>query len=362
MTVQSVQARPLAGDWAPFDFQGVPLSTLIRNDELQSAMRGISPRRRTPSEGDVVLVESLDDVGAYARVDTVEGDSIPLGKGDRLLAVLGTRKSSTSISARLPEIIEAGCILGLVSKAGLVGQATATPAYLKYPPLRLQVHGIVCNSTGEALNIAMYQHLQARHIPINLRDRVAFVCGTAAEVGKTTLLCGLIKALRARGSKERIGAIKACGTGRLADVHRYRAAGADVIVDFVDAGWPTTYNMTSLQYGQCLEAMLGKCLTDRCDLIFVEIGGDLLDGHAETALDFAATHGCATHLVVGDAMAAQAALATLSIHRVRLENVAVLNRNSSAIAERIGKSFVVDLNDEQALLRIPMPLSFRPGN
>lgn len=359
MTMQGVQARPLVGDWARFDFQGIPSSTLIRNDGLRSAMQGISPGRRTPSEGDVVLVESLDDVGAYARVDTVEGGSIPIGKGARLLAVLGTRKSSTSVNSRLPEIVEAGRILELVAKAGLVGEATATPAYLKHPPLRLQVSGTVCGATGEALNIAMYQHLPVQRLPRSLGDRVVFVCGTAAEVGKTTLLCGLIKALRARGSKERIGAIKACGTGRLADVHRYRAAGADVIVDFVDAGWPTTYNMTSLHYGQCLEAMLGKCVADRCDRIFVEIGGDLLEGHAETALDFAASHGCAAHLVVGDAMAAQAALATLSSHRVRLDNVAVLNRNSFAIAERIGKDFVIDLNDEQALLRMPASVSCR---
>jgi len=322
-------------------------------------MQGIALGRRVPFEGDVVLVESLDDVGAYARIDTIEGDSIPIGKGDRLLAVLGTRKSSTSINARLPDTVGADSILELVAKAGLVGEAIATPAYLKYPALRLKVRGTVCSAGGEVINITKYQHLPVHRLNCDLRDRVVFVCGTAAEVGKTTLLCGLIKALRVRASKERIGAIKACGTGRLADVHRYRAAGADVTVDFVDAGWPTTYNMTSLQYEQCLEAMLGKCLANRCDRIFIEIGGDLLEGHAQTALDFAATHNCAAHLVVGDAMAAQAALAALSTHRVRLESVAVLNRNSFAIAERIGMSFVVDLNDEQALLRMPALVSYQ---
>src|SRR5690606_35288651 len=67
---------------------------------------------------------------------------------------------------------------------------------------------------------------------------VILIIGTSMEAGKTVAATALTRALKSLGL--RVAGVKVTGVGRFRDIRAMRAAGADYIADFVDAGLPST--------------------------------------------------------------------------------------------------------------------------
>jgi molybdopterin-guanine dinucleotide biosynthesis protein len=74
------------------------------------------------------------------------------------------------------------------------------------------------------------------------------------NAGKTTTAVGLIKGLRAAGLD--VGAAKVTGTGAGGDVWSMLDAGAFPVVDFTDAGFPSTYRLPITQVEQVLTTLV----------------------------------------------------------------------------------------------------------
>ncbi|WP_374672598.1 hypothetical protein [Acidovorax temperans] len=332
------------------------VTSCVRNpaQQLPANMRW-SKLNIAPRDGDLVLVRCLDSKGAYNQAEDLNGMPIRLYEGDLLLLVLATRRSGTNLIGEIPAgPIETGHRLDLVAQGGLVAQCVDLPAYYGTHALPLEVVAFATSEDGRILNLdyAPVVPLLPLDAPYPIKPTL-FVCGTSAEVGKTTAVCNLSLALKNYNPKLRTAAIKACGTGRAKDSLHYRAANYDVVTDFIDAGLPSTYNISEEKFRQTLKSLVTHS-SEHADFVVVEIGGDFLEAQAPTALAMMAEMNAHCIMMVNDAMGAMEGMRRLrELGRTPLM-VGTFKQNLRALALRLElpASQVADSSDAAALLRV----------
>jgi len=302
-------------------------------------------RNTLPEEGDLVLVKVVHNGGAYDRLENRHGRDVRLYPGDHVVCVLGTRRSGTNLSGTYPrQALEKGMELELLSVGGIIGKSDCVPSYYGREALTVTIEsfpsigGKVLNtiSLNAAKETNGTQHLHA--------DRIVWVGGTSAESGKTTFLCHSVAALKRLQPSLKIGALKVAGTGRLKDMLCYKDAGAALVGDYVDEGWPSTYSMSGPQFLQVLHSMLKKSYS-ACDIVFAEIGGDLIEAGAPAALDFCLQSKYPFYLLVNDAMGAITGLDILKTKGITNVKVCTFKQNAQSLARRLGLMDVIDTSD-----------------
>ncbi|GAB3478839.1 hypothetical protein GCM10027521_13290 [Amycolatopsis cihanbeyliensis] len=335
---------------------GVPVklvSSCVRNGPaLLDGKEELATVNPVPRDGDLVVVRCLDSTGAYDHVEDSTGAPVKLYRDDVLVVVLGTRRSGTNLIGELPAgPIATGCKLDLVAQGGLVAQCVAVPSYYGSHALPMEVVGFPAVA-GRPVNIADVPVVAVGDVsPDRSRKTVLFVCGTSAEVGKTTMVCALNIAVKRRLPKLRTAAIKACGTGRAKDCLHYRAANYDVVTDFVDAGMPSTYGVPPAGFRAMLHTLIGHC-EERADLVVVEIGGDFLEARAPEALEIMAELDAACVMMVNDAMGAGEGLRQLGLLGKEPLAIGTFKQNRAALADRLGvpQARVVNSDDADVLV------------
>jgi hypothetical protein len=319
-------------------------SSCIRNPAFRQRLEHNWHLRTTnpaPREGDLVVVRALADAGAYTVVENVHGREVRIYLGDEFVGILGTRRSGRNPTGVLPDWqLRSGDVLDLVAVGGLIAKATFTPRYYGGKALPVEIVGFPTLRQGRIANIRDGCRLSAPSRPI-ANGRVLFVLGTSAEAGKTTFLCEAVRSVQRWRGDLRVGAIKACGTGRLRDPLRYADSGAQVTVDFVEAGWPTTYNIPAAEFTAMLDQLIGLCQS-RTDITFIEVGGDLLEACAPEAIAIAVELRAPAVLCVNDAIGAAAGMRQLTDARLQSVMICSMNQNQMALAERLRVEHVVD--------------------
>ncbi len=245
------------------------------------------------AEGVVLLLQTLADAGSIRSLENRQGREVALYRGDRFVGVLAHRRSSTSEYGEVPPGFGPGAPreLDLLSHGGVVGRGLSIPpARAAGGFTRLRVLGALVHQ-GRALRL---RDLCARppapgpgpgpDAPQRSRQPAVptlLVCGSAAEVGKTTTCAALIRALKRRGLV--VGAAKLTGTGRLRDILAMRDAGADHALDFPDLGLATTYTAAAPVLEAARE-ILGRLDASGCQVVVAELGGDIIEANADALL------------------------------------------------------------------------------
>ncbi|MFI7095376.1 hypothetical protein [Streptomyces lydicus] len=257
-------------------------STTIRGDLSRF---GTEVREGLGTEGDVVLVRVVDPGGVVFLVDSQEARH-PVRAGTVLLGVLANRDSTTHASGGLPAdgipIAEGTQLSWLGGQSGLFGIESWSPAtgnaHGAQASATLEAIGLLTGPTG-AVNTAQLARTPAVE---QATAPVLVICGTAAEVGKTTLAGRMIDHL-VNLMGLHVVAIKPTGSGGIADSLAHRKAGASATVDLVDCGLPSSYTSA-----ERFAAQIGHCLLyaeeHRPDLVVCELGGDLIWGNNDTFL------------------------------------------------------------------------------
>ena len=146
-------------------------------------------------------------------------------------------------------------------------------------PMQVRVLGSVV-AGGKQLNIKNAaierQHRLESSAPI------IGVVGTCMDIGKTTLICKLIKHFRRQGLK--VAAVKLSGVASRYDPDRFSDAGASPILSFMDGGLPSTCGEADTVVEVAL-GILYAVNTGQPDLIIAEFGDSILgEYHVEQML------------------------------------------------------------------------------
>jgi hypothetical protein len=139
------------------------------------------------------------------------------------------------------------------------------------------------------------------------------------NAGKTTTAVGLIKGLRAAGLD--VGAAKVTGTGAGGDVWSMLDAGAFPVVDFTDAGFPSTYRLPITQVEQVLTTLVEHVSVSAVDAIVLEVADGLYQDETAgllTSATFATLVAAVLFaaFAANDAMGAMAGVEWLRQHRL----------------------------------------------
>ncbi len=286
-------------------------------------------------EGNLVVVEVISDTGFRTTVENQQGYDQPMRKGDRFMAVLANRHSGTSESGYIPRTgieINKQTELDLLAAGGIVGINSGMPANAK-KPLRLRCLGLVANQQGPVSLISLYGRQKMTMQP---SAPIIIVCGTSAEIGKTTSAGNLIRALVSQGLH--VAGTKFSGTGRMRDIMSLQAAGAKPVLDFPEVGMATTYTSAEI-FTQGMYALFNTLNASKPDVIVAEAGGDLIEANIPTFLadKKLMQYVRAVVLVAGDVMGMMGAITYLDQHarKIPIYLTDPKGRNKTTTRERV---------------------------
>ena len=236
--------------------------------------------------GDLIIGEILPSIDQTLTVIDQALGSHQISSPTRVLSILGTRLSTTHVNAGIPseglEVSDGSAARWIAGESGLVGrlffEADSTTPMGAETSVGFRCIGLLKNQKGDAVNI---ESLAVSPKTADLHTPILLIGATAAEAGKTTLACEIIRSLSGRGRK--IAAVKVTGTGGTMDSQKHREAGAFLAVDQVDAGLITTYCPEEVFRERILRSFL-FAQDHNPDLILAELGGDLTFANNPTLL------------------------------------------------------------------------------
>jgi len=138
-------------------------------------------------------------------------------------------------------------------------------------PSKLRLLGAVADATGRPLRL---RDFALAPVPATGQPRVIVVCGTSIDAGKTYTVMSVILGLRRQGC--RVAGIKLTGTAAGRDTWNMLDAGACVALDFVDGGWPSTYQCTPDELQAMYRLLLSHVTAQGAEYVVVEIADGLL--------------------------------------------------------------------------------------
>lgn len=184
--------------------------------------------------------------------------------GDHLIGALGVRAATLEVAGHWSEIGPDDQMHALTA-AGLIGKATSVSSFCSAPlPLKYVGH---CQRAGKKLT--MRDFVDSSHPAADYDIPTILLIGTSMSSGKTTSAKVIIRQLVRAGL--RVAGVKFTGAGRFRDILAMRDAGADPILDFVDAGLPSTVCPPE-EYRAALLPLLRKLMAARPDVVVAEAG------------------------------------------------------------------------------------------
>lgn len=237
-------------------------------------------RLRDPKVGDLILCEVVR-IGLHGRVETMSGGRAKLYAGDRIVCAVANRYATSLIEA-VGHV--GGDRVDMISASGLCGQVVGRSHKATRPTeLRPIAQAFV---EGRPLNLGAHTFGTP---PAPTREpRWVVVVGSAMDSGKTTACASIIHGLAVTGS--RVGAAKITGTASARDFNSFRDAGAAPVIDFLDAGWPSTAGCTVSELVAILRGVSGHLRAAEVDWAVIEIADGMLQTETNLLLDCIGDH------------------------------------------------------------------------
>ena len=235
----------------------------------------------TPKMGDVALFEVIE-IGKHKTVQGPSKRLVTILEGDFILAAFANRYATAQFEGYVPdqptEIVE---ILGAGGAIGLVKSKNASFDHIEATKLRLI--GYASDEKGEVVNTIYFNKTRSKfrgEVPNNAK--VILSIGSTMDSGKTTTAAFLAKGLKTTGKK--VAFIKLTGTCYTKDKDLVYDCGADVSIDFIDAGYPSTFKVSKPDLLDLYQTLLDQLAIEKPDYIVMEIADGLVQLETEFLL------------------------------------------------------------------------------
>ncbi|HLF68435.1 MAG TPA: DUF1611 domain-containing protein [Gaiellaceae bacterium] len=255
--------------WVP-PGANVVFGSVTRIADLEEHIESVEqlPREQWAT-GDFAAATVLERMGLSQTVETRRGRLAEVIPGDVVVGALGARFATLEAVGDW-RAVEEDLRIDALTRAGVLGRCTSiAPTSLpQLVPLRYLGHLV---EDGHKLTMGDFvRPLEKRE----LEAPIVLVIGTSMSAGKTTTAKVVIRLLKQRGL--RVGGAKLTGVGRYADALKMRDAGADHVVDFVDAGLPSTMCEPEV-YRAALDYILSSLAWAELDAVVAEAGASPLE-------------------------------------------------------------------------------------
>lgn len=233
----------------------------VRNINLKHATQLLQGDQQ-PQIGDVVLAR-VKAIGQHQQIELGTGRKAGLHIGDEIIVCYGSRYAPDQFESYIPDSLEPCHLVaggGIASKS--VNRHNRVKAATSIEPI-----GLLADHKGERINIANW----ALPLATTLQNRpyTVAVLGTAMNAGKTTTAAGIVRTLTQKGYK--VGAAKVTGTGSGGDRWKMVDAGAHRVLDFTDAGVPTTFGVPFPQLETIFDTLVNQLVFEESEVIVLEV-------------------------------------------------------------------------------------------
>ncbi len=231
--------------------------------------------------GAVIAGRILGDKSVYNQLEDVFGRMSVLQKGDLIVGALGHRNALHGYEGVLPTRVEVGQKLNVLNLGGVLGTCVSHNPDVG-PPFEIEVLG----------QVLVYPEFQKRQgHPAKIQQGalkgggalptcpVVYVAGTCMNSGKTAAACALVRHFRAAGL--RVGGLKLTGISLMKDILGMRDYGADVALDFTDAGVVATNADNS---SAAAKVLFSEAASRGVDIIVAETGDGIMGEYGVQAI------------------------------------------------------------------------------
>ncbi len=237
----------------------------VRNIPLDIASQLLTGQLK-PQAGDLVLAK-VTSIGQHLRIELGTGRRSGLYVGDEIIVCYGSRYAPDQFEAYIPETFEA---CHLVAAGGIAAKSINRHRRMK-PATEIQPLGLLADTQGKRVNIKDWAIKPvANEHP---RPFTVAVLGTSMNAGKTTTAAGIIFALKNQGLT--VAAAKVTGTGSGGDRWKMVDAGADIVLDFTDAGLTSTFGVSIEDIESTFCCLLDNLSAITPDVIVLEVADGL---------------------------------------------------------------------------------------
>lgn len=256
-----------------------------------------------PKAGDVGVFEIVE-IDRHSSVQTDDKRNAWIFEGDQIMAAFADRYATAQFEGYVPErpmdlyhILGAGGVIGIVR--------TKNASLEDREPTSVRLVGYCCDERGEVINTKFYgrqRHAFTAQVPG--QTKIILSIGSTMDSGKTTTAAHVARGLKATGGK--VAFIKLTGTAYTKDKDMVFDCGADIAIDFIDMGFPSTYMCPKAELLDMYQSLLNLLAPEAPDYIVMEIADGLFQRETAFLLrdkDFMST----IHNVVfscGDSLAA----------------------------------------------------------
>ena len=332
MTVSTLSPNLLDQSKIAFTLRRIPINTmktLIQDDVV-------------PQVGDVVMARVVA-LGQHKHLQLINGRRSRMFHDDIVIVAYGNRYAPDQYEALIPShlgpchLVAGGGIASEVHrKSGKVSGAT-----------RLEAIGLVGDKHGKVINLADYAlptlPWVKPHVP------VIAIAGTAMNAGKTETVINLVKGLTL--AKLRVGVLKVTGTGAGGDIWAAVDAGGTPVLDFTDAGLPSTYHVPHEQVERAALNLISHALQSNVDAIVIELADGLYQQETSRLLSSANFTSVLSGMIfaAGDAMGAVAGVEWLKQRNLPVIGVSGLLTQSPLAMNETGNVLKLPIFDMKTL-------------
>jgi len=239
------------------------ISDLARGDFEVRAL----PRAQW-GHGDYVACRIVGEPSALYRIEIPTGRMVDMMEGDVVIGALG-RREATLEGVGSWEAVEDDGAMHALTGAGLFGKATSTSLLIpRLMSLRYEGH------VHRAERRLAMRDFVAPAPDAKFNAPVVLMVGTSMSAGKTTAGRVIVHELRNMG--HRVAGCKFTGAGRYRDTLSYGDAGAEDVLDFVDAGLPSTV-VPKTRFRQAMSYMLARLAASEPDVVVAEAGASPME-------------------------------------------------------------------------------------
>jgi len=255
------------------------IASVTRNLKLQRTVT--TTDQVEAASGTVVVGRVHGEKSVYNHLEDVHGRMSVLHEGDVIVGALGHRNALHGYEGVVPEQVRAGDLLNILNLGGVIGRCVSQNPEVG-APFEVEILG----------QVLAYPEFQSRqHQPATIAlgalagrevasiPPVVYVMGTCMNAGKTAAASVIVRAFSQAGFK--VGGTKLTGVSLMRDILSMSDYGADLAVDFTDAGVVSTGPETAPGVAHVLFSELAA---KGVDVIVAETGDGIMGEYGVQAL------------------------------------------------------------------------------
>lgn len=225
-----------------------------------------------PVAGDVAIFEVVH-IGSLNAIQDYQGRNCYVFEGDKIMLAFGNRYASNQFEGYVPE--EHLEEYDLIGKGGVVGVAVSMYFKLEIKgPTKLKLIGYAVDKKGKVINTTYHHRQPLKFNPKKIRGfKTILSLGSSMDSGKTTTAAYLCRGLKTNGY--RVAYIKLTGTVFNKDRMLAYDCGADIVSDFSELGFPSTYLCSIDQLMDLYEGLLSDVATANPEYVVIEVADGL---------------------------------------------------------------------------------------